>query len=185
MENINTILKTNTAELHKKLEQIGFVDKIFNKSLTLEEYKKLILANYIFHLPLEENLKKISENTNWNIQWKIPFLEKDRVALGNFAIPEIENTFIPKDLYEALGCLYVLEGATLGGRVIKRQLETLPVQMHYYGCYGEDNTTHWKNFMQLLSTHVDTESKAAIALSAAKQTFEFGIQCFELATIKL
>ncbi len=179
MISINIILKNNTADLHKRLEQLGFVDKIMDKRLTLEEYKKLIAANFIFHQPLERNLLKITGLSELNIKWKMPFLEQDRLAVRGFEQVEVDNPFLPQDLYEALGCMYVLEGATLGGRVIKRHLQMLPVEMHYYGCYGEESSMHWKNFMQNLEVHINSEAKAYIALKAAQETFEFGIRCFE------
>ncbi len=179
MISINMILKNNTADLHKRLEQIGFVDKIMDKTLSLEEYKKLIVANFIFHQTLEQSLAKIAGISELKIKWKIPFLEKDRIAVGGFEQVEVDNPFMPQDLYQALGCMYVLEGATLGGRVIKRHLQMLPVEMHYYGCYGEEGGMHWKDFLQNLETYINTEAKVDITLKAARETFEFGIRCFE------
>jgi heme oxygenase len=179
MISVNLILKNNTADLHKRLEQIGFVDKIMDKTLSLEEYKKLIAANFIFHQPLERHLSTITGLSELNIKWKMPFLEQDRLAVGGFDHVEVDNPFLPQDLYEALGCMYVLEGATLGGRVIKRHLQMLPLEMHYYGCYGEESGMYWKTFMQNLETYIDTDSKADIALKAPQETFAFGIRCFE------
>lgn len=179
MISISMLLKNDTADLHKRLEQIGFVDKIMDKTLTLEEYKKLIAANFIFHQPLEQSLLKITGLSELNIKWKTPFLEKDRIAVGGFEKVEVDNPFLPQDSYQALGCMYVLEGATLGGRVIKRHLQMLPVEMHYYGCYGEEGGMHWKNFMQNLEVQINSEAKADITLKAARETFEFGIRCFE------
>lgn len=179
MIQIGSLLKENTNDLHTRLEQIGFIDKILNRSLTKEEYKKLILSNYIFHLSMEEKLQGITGIHQLNIKWKMPFLEKDKIEVGGFEFKKLEIDFEIKDITEALGCLYVLEGATLGGRVIKKHLEHLSIPMHYYGCYGEEGGMHWKKFMQNLATFVDTNEKAERSLSAAKKTFEFCIECFE------
>lgn len=179
MNSIHILLKENTNDLHSRLEQVGFVNKIMDKTLTLEEYKKLIRANYAFHDPIEKNLRGIMELADMNIHWKTPFLDRDRLAVGDFILDRIENPFEPADFYEALGCLYVLEGATLGGKTIRRQLHNLPVTMHYYGCYGEDGGFHWRQFLEILKKNIDTDEKAKSVLFGAKETFYFGIRCFE------
>lgn len=179
MIQISSLLKENTNDLHTRLEQIGFIDKILNRSLTSEEYKKLIIANYIFHLSVEEKLQGITGIHQLNIKWKMPFLEKDKIEVGGFEFKKLEPVFVITDISEALGCLYVLEGATLGGRVIKKHLEHLSIPMYYYGCYGEGGGLHWKKFMQDLATNIDTEEKAEATLNAAKKTFAFCIECFE------
>ncbi|HMV41285.1 MAG TPA: biliverdin-producing heme oxygenase [Leptospiraceae bacterium] len=179
MNSIHLLLKENTDDLHTRLEQVGFVNKIMNQTLTLQDYKKLIRANYAFHDSVERNLRGIMELADLDIIWKMPFLEKDRFAVGDFIIDKIENPFEPENFFEALGSLYVLEGATLGGKTIRRQLQNLPVNMHYYGCYGEDGGFHWRRFLDILKRNVDTEEKANFALKGAKETFLFGIRCFE------
>jgi hypothetical protein len=126
------LLKENTNDLHTRLEQIGFINKILNRSLTKEEYKKLILSNYIFHLSMEEKLQGITGIHQLNIKWKMPFLEKDKIEVGGFEFKKLEIDFEIKDITEALGCLYVLEGATLGGRVIKKHLEKLGHKLHCF-----------------------------------------------------
>lgn len=71
---------------------------------------------------------------------------------------------------EALGALYVLEGSTLGGRVIAKMLmknEALALgdeHLHFFHGYGEETGSKWKSFVQVLNaqTHdIDPIARSA------------------------
>lgn len=85
---------------------------------------------------------------------KLPLLERDLAAL------EVEPCAPPEaaaaDTAAALGALYVLEGATLGGRVIQRRVAgVLGVTPErggaYYHGYGGDTGARWKEFGEALA----------------------------------
>jgi len=46
---ISNLLRTVTADRHKALEAMMFVNEIMNHSLSVEEYKTLLTVNYIVH----------------------------------------------------------------------------------------------------------------------------------------
>ena len=106
---------------------------------------------------------------------KLPLLERDLRALGvepvgPAAAPE------PAGAAAALGALYVLEGATLGGRVILRHtapaLGVTPGHgAAYFHGYGDDTGQRWKEFGQAVS-------RFAAAPGAAPRVVDGAVACF-------
>ena len=71
---ISQTLKEKTKSLHDKLEQQFQSSKIFDKTYTLENYRKLIHFNYLFLLNFESDVfKALSKETAQNLH-----LEKRR-----------------------------------------------------------------------------------------------------------
>ena len=79
-------------------------------------------------------------------------------------------------LAQALGCMYVLEGATLGGQIITRHVQRVLHLEERRGCrffhgYGSDTGTLWKAFGELLVTHIASEEMEDAVISAACEIF--------------
>ena len=74
----------------------------------------------------------------------------------------------------ALGAMYVLEGSTLGGRMISRMLmkNTLvpfnDSNLHFFNGYKEDTGKKWTNFLSVLDKH---EEGSDTIVAAANETF--------------
>jgi heme oxygenase len=79
-------------------------------------------------------------------------------------------------LGQALGCLYVMEGSTLGGRFIARRLHehlglTPASGAAFFHGYGEETGSRWKAFQQALVRYsAATENEFAV-IGAAEETF--------------
>jgi heme oxygenase len=75
----------------------------------------------------------------------------------------------------ALGRLYVLEGATLGGTFIDRHLAALPqlagVRVRAFSPYGAETGAMWHAFRRATRTRVTDGGNAADVVTAARQTF--------------
>lgn len=182
---IANLLRTETAENHKTLESLMFVNEIMNNSLSIDQYKKLLTVNYIIHQKLENKLANmldadIAAELEMNSRLKLSALEKDLNYWGidSLTLPGLDfELFIPqKNTAEVLGALYVLEGATLGGNVIKRHILANPNfkahegGLNYYGVYGEELSTKWKKFVSVLNERV-TETDYERCINSANQTF--------------
>ena len=78
--------------------------------------------------------------------------------------------------HEALGAMYVIEGSTLGGNVIAKQLSKIEgfeeVTFNFFGCYQENTGPMWKNFKEVLDTDVAEENYPQV-LSGAKKLYTF------------
>ncbi len=76
----------------------------------------------------------------------------------------------------ALGCLYVLEGATLGGQVISRHLAKLGIGPEnggrFFNGYGARTGEMWKSFQTSATAYCVTHDQISEAVDGAKWTFE-------------
>ena len=82
----------------------------------------------------------------------------------------------PGSVAEAFGCLYVLEGATLGGQVISRhlarELSLSPANgAAFFNGYGPETGPRWTAFLALLEAHAGQPEQQASVVEAARQTF--------------
>jgi heme oxygenase len=88
---------------------------------------------------------------------------------------------LPGSRSEALGLLYVLEGSTLGGRVILRQLASTGMDLDGLGFldpYGSESGRMWRQFLELLEIHVSgSETGIEQAVIGARNGFEWAEAC--------
>jgi heme oxygenase (biliverdin-IX-beta and delta-forming) len=177
-------LKTETRPYHDRIEEVGFSTQIMSGQLTLEEYKMLVINNYRIHKLVEDTLEqnpqvKNLEGLEFDSRKKTAALAKDLVQLGlNPADYTTDGiTLDLSDFHTAMGVYYVLEGSTLGGSVIARQLaknEQIAAagvtEFNFYGCYGDMVGPRWKAFQQVLinvATDTTAEDKMVAGASAA------------------
>lgn len=174
-------LRTGTGLLHVALEKrLPF----FCASLDADWYRRLLEAYYGFYAPMESTLYNsglIPDGFDCVLRAKTPTLVCDLHALGLDA-PAINAlprcTHLP-DLDTAaacLGVLYVLEGATLGGQVLRREMALrLDVGADNGGAflnvYGAETGRRWKDFLDYLGRlPLDALAKQH-AVNAARSTF--------------
>ncbi|AZE91185.1 biliverdin-producing heme oxygenase [Pseudomonas orientalis] len=178
-------LRTGTASLHATLEQrLPF----FSERLDALWYRRLLQAYFGFYQPMEAALYDsglIPQGLDTAMRVKTPTLVSDLYALGldDHAIdtlprcPQLPTLDTPA---ACLGALYVLEGATLGGQVLRREMaRRLDVDADNGGAfldiYGAETGRRWKDFLVYLGDQpLDAPAKQR-AVDAARSTFS----CFE------
>lgn len=178
-------LRAQTAELHVALEKrLPF----FADSLDFPAFLQLMQAYYGFYAPLEDALRA-SEHfpADFDLQprLKSATLRDDLRALGLFA-EQIEQTQRCEGLPDlncsaaCLGVLYVLEGATLGSQVLRRQIQArLGLDAGngaaFLDIYGADTGRRWRGFLEYLCSRPLDDAERAAVVRAAQDTF----RCFE------
>jgi len=178
-------LRSGTALLHVALEKrLPF----FSTRLDDDWYRRLLQAYYGFYGPMEASLSEsglIPVGFDQVLRVKTPTLLTDLHALG---LDEHCVTALPRCLAlptldtpaACLGALYVLEGATLGGQVLRREMaQRLGLDAENGGAflnvYGAETGRRWKDFLDYLSrVPLDAPAKQH-AVDAACSTFS----CFE------
>ena len=116
-------LRAGTHTLHVALEKrLPF----FSERLDLERYKHLLAAYYGFYEALESNLLacELPQGFELSTRLKTPALRQDLRALSVRieALPLCDNLPPLNNPASVLGVLYVLEGATLGGNVLRKHV---------------------------------------------------------------
>ena len=173
-------LKAETRDLHEAVERE--VD-VMREDLSDQHYLRLVCRFYGFYKPLESRLEGVAglEEACPDLarRRKAPLLERDlaTLSLSSGEIRDIPRcAILPEVLspYDGLGCLYVMEGATLGGAIISRHVTarlgvTAEAGAAFFSSYGDGRGAMWKAFIACLDAVPADRHEDVVA--AARQTF--------------
>ena len=173
-------LRAETREAHADLETaLGFLDEHVDAA----RYLALIRRWYGFHAVLEPRLDRWHEQSpvlDWPPRRKLPLLRADLATLGvrGSAVREIPHCPVVPDVAsssQALGTLYVVEGATLGGAVLDRRLARsgIPADARQFlSSYRADVGPAWQRFGAATAGWVAGDAAREDAVvAAALETF--------------
>lgn len=174
---ISAFLKERTKHLHDETEERLNSQKIFDKSYTLEDYKKLLFHNYQLisnYEPLIHQKLNHHPELKLELRQKLEALKKDIKSLEvDMETLNIDNELLETEA-EAFGALYVIEGSTLGGNVIVKQLKKNPefenIDFNYFGIYGENTGPLWLEFKTFLDERIKEEHYEE-CISGAKKAY--------------
>lgn len=178
-------LRAGTAELHIALEKrLPF----FSDTLDSNAFLRLMQAYYGFYRPLESALLDsgvIPVDFDLAPRLKVPTLFNDLRAQGLSveaiarlplcqALPAIDSSAA------CLGVTYVLEGATLGGQILRREIASrLSLNADngaaFLDIYGAATGRRWRAFIEYLGSRSLDASEREAVVAAARTTFS----CFE------
>ncbi|HEY9854886.1 MAG TPA: biliverdin-producing heme oxygenase [Stenomitos sp.] len=179
---MRAMLRRATHSLHQSVERR--LASLLQRD-SLDGYRALLLTYYGFMPPLEDQVFRILGHGafphGYELRPRGPLLARDLRALGLSEgvlaavarcpdIPRIETK------HQALGCLYVLEGSTLGGQFLYRHFEAkLPITPTAGGSYlygdGPETAIRWRRFISVLDAEPATETARNAAIDAACRTF--------------
>jgi heme oxygenase len=194
--NVLQEVRSVTRPHHEEMEAVALSDKIAARSLNLDEYKAIILGHFVFHREAENLLMKNEELGRLET---LAFTERRKLDLlaRDIEVLQLEPYLFDFHLGErldsiprALGCMYVMEGATLGGTVIKRSLKQVPEivdsgAMSYYAGYGRQTGSRWKQFKDTVIQQVVSEEDEQVFIETASATFRAYAACMEKAKQQL
>lgn len=167
-------LRLGTDDVHRRLERRLNLEVRFSSAPL---YRELLAAMRGFYAPVERALlKRAADYDGYEPRAQTPRLDEDLAALG-FNEAEIaslpECALIPSlDGHgQAAGCLYVLEGATLGGQVMSqmvlRQLGP-DTSVAFFSGDGAGTRKRWLSFLNWLS---GIQAPTQTVADAARETF--------------
>jgi heme oxygenase len=174
-------LKRETADLHRRLEiDLGLLES----ELTLDRYRRVLEFFLGFYAPLEAGLARVAvagPPLGLALRARAPLIESDLSSLG---LSQREIADLPRcaDLprlsctEDLAGCLYVVEGACLGGQVIAPALhERLGIAKGSGASFfigdAEGTRARWSLFLAWLEGLVRAGSGRAEIVVAARATF--------------
>jgi heme oxygenase len=149
-------IRLATRASHDALERdVKAVERLSQERSRLD----LMLAYYAMYAPAEAGLKPhLCDVTDLNFdeRCKATILGDDLRALGVRTLPEpSRRDELPffSNIAHALGFAYVLEGASLGGRVIRRHASAggaVLDHIRFFDVYGAETGRRWKEFCAVL-----------------------------------
>jgi len=178
-----SLLRTETRQQHSALEQHPLLCRLLSPGLCREEYGRLLQAFWCFYRRLEPDLMAALPELEcqapfsaYGYQSRLPLLEADFADLlldRPTPIVASNATISRPSPGEALGILYVLEGANQGGRVIAPKLrKTLGLSgahgAHYFNQH--EHRCSWPVFCDWLRQYSWWQQHDA-AIRGARQTF--------------
>ena len=174
-------LRTATAAEHEQVEStLGLMDPQLGRDRLVAVLTRL----HAFWTAAEAGLDAWAgrhagdaETVAWSRRRRAHLFAEDLRALGAEpdagARPELPAV---EDTDQALGRLYVLEGATLGGTFIARHLATLPtlgpdVRLGAFSPYGTETGAMWHAFRRVTRDRVAAGGDPVRLVGAARATF--------------
>lgn len=150
-------LRHGTRTSHESLEDgYGILDRL----ACVSGRRAVIAGLFSVYAPAEKSLTPFLEpipGLRFTARCKSPRLAADLLDLGlthtQLGTLPLEPIAAFDGAARALGFAYVLEGATLGGAVIRKRLiasgQSL-VGLSFYNCYGSAVGQHWMEFCSIL-----------------------------------
>jgi len=166
-------LKSETRPQHEQLEQHPLSQALMAVPPRLDAISTLLQKFYGFYVPVEARLMQ-QPGFDFAARSKVRALEFDLAILGikAAALPLCPTLPPINTLADALGCAYVLEGATLGGQIINRHLSRhLDQRFAFYSSYGEEVGIMWKAFGAFANSYATTPQLEDQVVAAACATF--------------
>lgn len=166
-------LRTETRPYHDSLEQNVFNQALTAGTLTAANTTHFLAKMYGFMRPYEAALQQHAATfaPAWTLTQRfranliLRDLHRSAEAPG---LPECPTMPPLHTTAQLLGAMYVMEGSTLGGQVIARQLAKADIPLrHYFSGYGERTGPMWKTFCQLLTEAATTTNQDEIVASAS------------------
>lgn len=172
------MLRTATRETHERLHEHPRLKPLAEGTIGLREYRDLLARLYGFHQAVDAAFARQADIAPFNVaaRRKAPLLREDLLALGLDAagignLPLCRD-LPPLDSAAALcGCAYVVEGSTLGGRVLAQAVAPLLGQgiegRRFLLGYGEQHGAMWRTFTRTLEAVPQRERVAMTAAAVA------------------
>lgn len=154
-------LKTQTASSHKRLEQLPVSSYILSQNMKMDDYAHYLQLMYDVHYSVEVAVfPLLSAIVDDLKERKKKHLIEDDLLYLNYPKPVARSVFNTQNISIpfALGILYVVEGSSLGGRFILKNLETIDglrdgKGVSYFAGYGNKTGSYWKTFLHLLTAY--------------------------------
>jgi heme oxygenase len=165
-------LRAETRPVHRCLEdELDLV----GPGLTVARYRSVLELFHGYYAVLEPRLDswhRADPVLDWPRRRKLDRLRADLAVLGVDArsLPVCPDVPDPPGTAEALGVLYVVEGATLGGQVIVRSLRDggeVPVAATgFFASYGPEVGRLWRDWRRTTESWVGGDDARADAVVA-------------------
>ncbi|MBN9483782.1 MAG: hypothetical protein BGO70_09270 [Bacteroidetes bacterium 43-93] len=177
-------LRARTKEDHQQLDKL--LIPYIKGCNTVAKYADLLQCFYGYFHPLESLISAYIDDDivpQYSRRRKSNVIEEELQSMHENLHAINEDVPLPRidNIAGALGAMYVLEGSTMGGKIISKILaENLgkqPSDIRFFNYYGDDTDVLWGQFVQSLNMFADELEDAGkgVVISVARNTFH----CFK------
>jgi heme oxygenase len=180
-------LRIATRGEHEAIERNRRLSRLTQKDLSVEEYVDILVRLAGYFGPIETELDRWGDCFPQSLELKLRLTKTDMLRRDIAALAsEFDGERSKRDgisfaglttRESAWGCLYVFEGATLGGQIMARSLHerfgfTAQHGTAFYNAYGRQNGARWQGFKAALNAAVADEGlEGNEIIAAARATF--------------
>jgi heme oxygenase len=167
---------------HVRINHHPLLAGLAGRDYPLSTYRTVLVAYYHLYQQIEIRIEQFIRKGNipfdYSARLKLPWLADDlkffnenpqaRLPVPPLDFPEITS------IGQLVGVLYTVEGSTLGGQVISRQLleiHRLTLGARFFNGYGKDTEENWQRFCQFAEAIQCDEIQCQTAEAAALLTF--------------
>lgn len=182
-----TDIKSQTADSHKKLESLSVSASILAPDMKIEDYIHYLGLMHDVHKNTEEVVYPLLSQIipDLDQRKKKHLIEEDLLFLNhNKTTSSTVFDKIEMSVPFALGVFYVIEGSSLGGRFIlknivnNKQLSN-DQGVSYFKGYGDKTGSFWKNFLNILAEYEQNNNGADSIIEGAVYAFDSIYNHFE------
>ena len=182
IERIKTCLRESTRSSHRAIDHHPMLAPLLQPTLSIVHYQHVLTVMNWLHLPMRERLMeamaKFMPGTDFLPSDRPGWLSEDLEWFGMpiTSAPERIAKCVKLRFTSAkslVGALYVLEGSTLGGQVITRQLAQ-SIQVYpgkgasFFHGHGADTHVRWNAFWQFAADVCAQGSLDEVCISAVR-----------------
>lgn len=179
-QTISDRLRAETATAHTQLEELPISKSIISPSVSKEEYTRYLTLMHDVVKDTEVNIAPLLGDivTDLDNRSKVLSIEADLEYLDAgktaFSKPLSEGMLLTPGF--ALGIYYVVEGSSLGGRVILKNIKpALNLDENggakYFSGYGPATGSTWRNFMMMMEEYAGQNDNADEIIAGANFAF--------------
>ena len=162
-------LRSGTRDAHARVEDTVDVLRAGRSPAT---YAPVLQAFRSLYAPLEQALDRspltLAVVPDFAERRKTGWLDEDLAALGAPVPSDLEVPPL-RTLEDVAGACYVLEGATLGGAIVARELPDVPHR--FFASYGSRRGAMWASFRGHLRALDERGVDEARTVASARRTF--------------
>jgi heme oxygenase len=176
---IRQLLRAATHEIHVRLDNHPLLAGITKPDYSMLSYQQVLLGYFYLYRVLEKAISdaiaRDALDFDYQARLKLPWLNTDLkffniepLSVGHFWSHGMKP-FVIRNAAELVGVLYAIEGSTLGGQVIARQVAknfglTSANGGRFFSGYGTQTAERWNAFeifMQRSCLDADSQYQAS------------------------
>lgn len=174
-------LRSQTNDSHKKLENLPVSASILSQNLSVKAYAHYLLLMRDVHAQMEHAVFP-------TLSGLIPDLEQRRKSglleadLDSIDASKKDMQVVFKSAADfsvpfALGMMYTVEGSSLGGRFILKNINAVLGYdenngAKYFAGYGNHSGSYWKNFLNILTGYEQQTGSGPEIIAGAQFAFD-------------